>query len=941
VAPRIAGAKLRRTKFVPQVFRERGARRINPMVWWLLGAVLGVALLIPTIAAAGSGVYYTQTAEALRPRLEQLATYQPFQTSRIFGRDGTLLAEYVTEGRRDAVDLENVSPLVIDATVAVEDKNFWTNPGVDYVGIARSAVLNIAEQETVSGASTITQQFVKNVLLTDEERSQSYQRKIKEAIIAQQLTEEYSKEEILEFYLNENNYGDRNYGIQAAAQGFFGVDAKDLNLNQASLLAGLPQSPSRYNPRDFAENNMLPGVQLKAGWLNPERPLPNGTTPPRARQIDVLRQMVANRMIKESEARETVAQDLQLAGALDEKNRQLKQQAPHFVDYVQEQLENDPELGPLLRDVGGLSITTTIDLRIHNLVQEEVRNNIAELREFNVNNASVVVQQPGTGQILAMVGSVDYNTTIPTDTPGEEGNVVDGEVNVATRERQPGSALKPFVYLTSLLDKRATPGSIYWDVDTRFKLQPDSSDANINSCLPEGKYWYCPKNYDQQWHGPMRMRAALANSLNIPAVLAMKQNGVQRTVDVLKTAGITGLNRTDDYGLSLSLGGGEVKLLDLTTAYTTLANDGRYIAPTAILKITDRNGDVVREAKPEPKQVFDKAAVAIIRNIMDDDIARLPIFGTGNALEVSRPAAVKTGTTNDYRDGWAMGFTPYVTVGVWTGNNNNESIDSVGGVDTGGRIWNGIMERLFRTRELDDFLRNNGKVPLNFPDLTTYGLTERPVCGIGSSFGGRGTDWFTKEMAEQNSLASCGLYNAVRVVRAADGTLCLPRPGVNYGSALTTLQLPNAPQVGDDMRVLGASGRIAGGAAGANIAGMGAAVAPQNVCAPDLELAEPVASSSTLAQPSASAAALPSTLAQPSASIAPQPQSVPASPVPSVPPVVVPAPSIAPVPAPSVAPVPAPSIAPVPVPSVPPVPAPSVAPIPVPSAPPSVPPVQP
>jgi peptidoglycan glycosyltransferase len=289
---------------------------------------------------------------------------------------------------------------------------------------------------------------------------------------------------------------------------------------------------------------------------------------------------------------------------------------------------------------------------------------------------------------------------------------------------------------------------------------------------------------------------------------------------------------------------------------------------------------------------------------------------------------VKTGTTNDYRDGWAMGFTPYVTVGVWTGNNNNESIDSVGGVDTGGRIWNGIMERLFRTRELDDFLRNQGKVPLNFPDLTTYGLTEQPVCGIGSSFGGRGTEWFTKEMAEVNRSGSCGLYNAVQVVRAADGTLCLPRPGVNYGSALTTLQLPNAPQVGDDMRVLGTSGRITGGAAGA-----ATAVAPQNVCAPGIDVEQSAASPSPSAQPSGSAA-LPSPSALPSASGVPQPQPVPASPVPSVPPAAVPAPSVVPVP--SVPPVPAPSVPPVPAPSIAPIPAP-----PLPSAAPSLPPTQP
>jgi peptidoglycan glycosyltransferase len=766
--------------------------------------------------------------------------------------------------------------------------------------------VNAQAGETRTGASTITQQLVKNVLLTDEEQQQSYQRKIKEAVIAQQLTEEYSKEKILELYLNDNNYGDRNYGIQAAAQGYFGVDAKDVSLNQATLLAGLPQSPTTYNLRDHVDGDVLRGVQLKPGWLNPARDLPNGTTPPRARQIDVLRRMVDNRMLTEREAREVVAQDVQLVPRRDIENLQLKQQAPHFIDFVQEQLENDPELGPILQEQGGLAITTTIDLRINNLVQQEVRDGIDALRSRNANNAAVVVQQPNTGQILAMVGSVDYNASTPTDTPGEEGNVVDGEVNVATRERQPGSALKPFVYLTSLLDNQATPGSIYWDVDTRFAQIAGASDANINSCVPEGVYWYCPKNYDRRWHGPLRMRDALANSLNIPAVLAMKANGVQRTIDVLHAAGITGLQRTGQYGLALSLGGGEVKLLDLTTAYNTLANDGNYIATTPILKITDRNGNVLREAKPTPQRRFDAAKVALIRDFMDDDAARTPIFGPNNNLVLSRPSPVKTGTTNDYRDGWAMGFTPYVTVGVWTGNNNNEPINSAGGVDTGGRIWNSIMERMFDTPEIDGFLRDGTRIPLEFPELETYGLVQQRVCSVGTAFGRRTTEWFTEEMLEnQAGTTECGLYRTIRAVQTADGSVCLPRQGVNYGSALTEVRVWNVPKPTDDTRIVGSYS-----------SGTGTSAAPQNVCAANVQLEQPKPS----ATPRPSASAAPTTprtspapgQSQPAPSVAPQPK--PPAPVPSAPPV--PAPSVPPA---SVPPAPAPSVPPAPAPSAPPV----------------------
>jgi peptidoglycan glycosyltransferase len=384
----------------------------------------------------------------------------------------------------------------------------------------------------------------------------------------------------------------------------------------------------------------------------------------------------------------------------------------------------------------------------------------------NLNNAATVIQQPRTGHILAMVGSIDYNVNKPTTTRGEEGNVVDGQVNVATRERQPGSALKPFVYLAAMVNKKATPGSIFWDVETRWPTHPDATQANINSCVPEGMYWYCPRNYDQKWHGPLRMRGALANSLNIPALIAINSVGVPQTIDLLHRLGITTLNR-NDYGIAVSLGGGEVKLVDLTTAYNTLANDGQYIEPTAIIKITDRNGAVVREHKPEGKQVVDPKLVALIRDFMSDNAARTPIFGANSTLKLSRPAAVKTGTTNDYRDAWAMGFTPYVTVGVWGGNNNNERTNAVAGSNGGGLIWNRIMESIFKNKELDAFLRGTSDVSekaLAFPPLKDYGLVEQSVCGLGSPFASRTTEWFTPEMVKaQPNQAQCRQLDSVQL----------------------------------------------------------------------------------------------------------------------------------------------------------------------------------
>ncbi|WP_029214873.1 transglycosylase domain-containing protein [Kallotenue papyrolyticum] len=779
----------------------------------LLAALLTLAALlalIPTLGMAAGGAYYAQVAAELKPRLAKLHDYAPFQTSRILDRNGRLLYEFISQGRRDPVKLDQISPHLINATIAIEDKHFWTNPGVDYLGIARAAYLNLTRGDIVSGGSTITQQFIKLVLLTDQERQEGYERKLKEVILAQQLTREYSKEQILELYLNEINYGNLAYGIQAAAQTYFGIDAKDLNLNQASLLAGIPQLPTLYNPMRYVDaNRVLKGVQLRRDWVtNLDTRLPEDIAPPRARQVAVLREMVQNGMITEREAREAIAQDLQFA------DQQVPLRAPHFVFYVKELLENDPRIGPILANEGGLTITTTLDLDIQQIAEREAKRRIEELEAEgrNIHNAAVVIQQPGTGQILAMVGSIDYNAVKPTTTEGEEGNVLDGNVNVAIAERQPGSALKPFTYLSALKQGVLTPGSILWDVETRFPIRAGASERNLNKCAPGADaYWFCPKNFDNRWHGPVRMREALANSLNMPAVLALKRAGIGPTRELLHQMGISGLQREDSYyGLALTLGGGEVTLLDLTTAYNTLANDGRYVQANPILKITDRHGTVLREFQAQPNtQVVDPALVAIVRDWMGDNAARTPIFGRNNPLRLSRPAHAKTGTTDDFRDAWALGFTPYVTVGVWTGNNNNEPTQRVESTQGGGVIWNRIMEALFADPRIDAFLRDNGQRPLAFPSPAAYGAVERRICQIGGPFGQRTTEWFTPQMVERNADGvQCDFYKTVEVVRLDDGRVCLPQPGQNYGDRLVSMRVWNLPKSTDDERIIGGEFRF-------------------------------------------------------------------------------------------------------------------------------------
>ncbi len=812
-----ANGAQRRYKVPPQVFRNAGTPRIeNGRGRWLVYALLAltlVAVLIPSVGMASGGIYYMQTADELKPRLEKLNEYKPFQTSRIFDRNGTLLYEFISTGRRDPVKLDQIADDLKNATIAIEDKNFWTNPGVDYVGIARAAFYNTVWRKTVSGASTITQQFIKLAVLSEAEQQEGYQRKIKEAILAQQLTDQYSKEQILEMYLNEIPYGNLAYGIQAASKGYFGIDAKDLNLNQASLLAGIPQLPTLYNPMQYLENGrVLKGVALKKNtWIDPASPLPRGITPPRARQVDVLRQMVRNNIVKEEAARTAIAQDLEFA------DQQVSLRAPHFVFHVRQALENDPEIGPLLANQGGLNITTTLDLNIQEIAEREAKKRIQELEaeERNIHNAAVVVQQPGTGQILSMVGSIDYNAVKQTETEGEEGNVMDGNVNVATRERQPGSALKPFTYLSAMVQGALNPGSILWDVETKFPVRGGASDRNLKKCAPDpDAFWFCPKNFDQKWHGPLRMREALANSLNIPAVLALKRAGISPTRELLHRMGISGLQRDDSYyGLAMTLGGGEVTLLDLTTAYNTMANDGKYVKAESILKITDRDGKVLRDFQPGPnEQVVDPGMVAIVRDFMGDNAARTPMFGRDNPLKLSRPVHAKTGTTDDFRDAWALGYTPYVTVGVWTGNNNNEKTERVESTQGGGIIWNRIMEAMFQDPKIDRILRGEDlSKPLEFPSPAEYGAVERKVCQIGGKFGQRSTEWFMPQMLEEGkSTAECDLYRSVKVVRTGDGGVCLPVAGANYGDRLVTMKVWNLPKSSDEEKIVDTQFSIGG-----------------------------------------------------------------------------------------------------------------------------------
>ncbi len=574
-----------------------------------------------------------------------LQLYQPgplprvFKTTFVYDRNGRLLAELIGEGRREWVPLDQISPHLINATIATEDATFFTNPGIDPVRIAGAALQNVEQGEIVSGASTITMQLARNLFLGSEERyDQTFDRKIVEAGLAAELTQTYTKEELLELYLNLLNYGRLAYGPQAAARTYFGKSAADLSLPEATLIAGIPQSPARF---DLFEN-------LEAA---------------KERQRTVLSLMVRHGFLTLDQANAAFGAAVELGGSPEIHSPR----APHFVDYVVGEL--DDSLGEGFVRRGGLHIFTTLDLHLQEAAQQVVAQQVAALGpRYDMNNGALIALKPGTAEILAMVGSVNFRD--------EE---IDGQVNVAVSPRQPGSAIKPVLYATALNDDLISPATVIWDTPITYTV----------SAIEE----YQPLNYDREFHGPVTARAALANSYNVPAVKLLDAVGVERMLESARKMGIESLHRgTDWYGLSLTLGGGEVTLLDLASAYHTLANGGRYLSPQYVLTIMDGQGQTLLEdSASAPVTVISEAASAMVTDILSDDPARVPMFGAGSNLTLNWPVAAKTGTTDNNRDAWTMGFTRHLLAGVWVGNTDGRPMRNATGAGAAAPVWNRFM----------------------------------------------------------------------------------------------------------------------------------------------------------------------------------------------------------------------------------------------------------
>ncbi|MBN1438615.1 MAG: transglycosylase domain-containing protein [Anaerolineales bacterium] len=616
--------------------------------------------------AAGFMLYeYFQIASTL-PSVDDLRTHTAqFETTRIFDRNGQLLYEIIdpNAGRRTYTPLTSISPYMLAATIAAEDKNFFSHPGFDPWAILRAFTQNFSSGETVSGASTITQQLARMVLMTPEERSDiSYMRKVREALLAVEITRRYSKEEILELFLNENSYGNLAYGVQAAAETYYRTTADRLNLEQASFLAGLPQAPSVYDV-----------------YTNREATL--------ERQRQVLVMLIETSaeqdcvFIGENLGEVCISPDEAVAAWTASQSRQFAppdvyMRYPHWVNYIRQQLESLYDPQTIYRS--GFQVYTTLDPGVQDLAQDVVLRQVQALADKRVTGGALVAIRPSTGEILAMVGSPDFYAQ-----PA-------GQVNMAVRARQPGSAIKPLTYLAAF-EQGWTAATLIWDVPGEFPPSDDPFDTNPP---------YKPVNYDGRFHGPVTVRGALANSYNIPAVKTLQAVGIYDDpatpspdgfIPMAKRLGITTLTRAD-YGLSLTLGGGEVTPLEMTGAFAVLAAGGVRIPPVAITKIQTFDGKTVFEHQPAAgERVLREEHAFLISSILSDNEARTPMFGANSVLNLPFPAAVKTGTTNDFKDNWTVGYTPDLAAGVWIGNPDNTEMIGTTGVSGAAPIWAEFM----------------------------------------------------------------------------------------------------------------------------------------------------------------------------------------------------------------------------------------------------------
>ncbi len=603
-----------------------------------------VILLLGFIIMIAGAIYVALVSRNL-PNPNQLIHREVAQSTRIYDRTGKhVLYEISGKQRRTLVSFQDIPLYVKEATISIEDKNFYKHGGFSLWSIFRTAITDVIFHRS-AGGSTLTQQFVKNAVLTSRK---TLSRKVKEVIIAYRLEQKFSKNDILQMYLNEIPYGSNTYGVEAASQNYFGKPVKDIDLAESAILAAIVQMPSYYSPYGPNKDLLLD------------------------RKNYVLDLMAQQGYISIAERNAAQKEKIQFK---EPGNNII---APHFVMYVKSILAK--KYGERIIEQGGLKIYTTLDLYKQRIAQEAITKLTKNYpKDFHATNAALVAINPKNGQILAMVGSRNYFD-----------NAIDGQFNVATSPRQPGSSMKPIVY-AALFEKGYTPDTILYDVDTNFSTNP--------------KKPYIPTDYDLKQRGPVTIRQALAGSLNIPAVKTMYLAGINNVIDLADNLGYTTLHPRSRFGLSFVLGGAEVTLLQHVNAYSALARDGEISPIVSILKIENSKGKIIEQYKPSSKRVLTSQSVRMVDSILTDNNARAFIFGAKNFLNLGkRPVAAKTGTTDDFRDAWTVGFTPSLVTGVWVGNNNDTPMykGSDGSV-VAAPIWHYFMKKVLGNTPIEYF----------------------------------------------------------------------------------------------------------------------------------------------------------------------------------------------------------------------------------------------
>lgn len=621
--------------------RRRGLYVFQIIVIW--GLILGIFMVSALLL-------WASTIEI--PDFSLFETRKIAQSTKLYDRTGKILLYDVhKDARRTIVSFDEISPYIKNATVAIEDDQFYKHIGIQPKSILRAVLVNLHLREGYmgQGGSTITQQVIKNALLSQEK---TLTRKIKEWILAIKLERVMSKEDILTHYLNEAPYGGNIYGVEEASMSFFGVSANNITLAEAAYLASLPQAPTRFSP--YGQN--------REGLEN--------------RKNAVLAKMLELHSITEEEYKNAMAEKVKFIPPAESGIR-----APHFVMFVKEKLAE--MYGDELLNEGGLRVITTINMDLQEKGEEIVKQYAAKNEKtYNATNASLVAIDPKTGQILTMVGSRDYFDV------AHEGNF-----NIALAKRQPGSAFKPFVYAAGF-EKGYTPDTVLFDIATQFSTRCDAYGVPLGNATE--KDCYMPGNYDNVYRGPMSIRNALAQSVNVPAVKMLYLVGIDTALEFAGRVGITSLGSKAQYGLTLVLGGGEVSLLDMTSAYGVFANDGKREPYTGILEVDDAKGVPLYQYAPNETQVIEPEIARNITDILADNDARAPAFGPESFLNFpNHEVAVKTGTTNDYRDAWIIGYTPSLVVGAWAGNNNNTPMEKKVAGFIIAPLWNAFFGEAF------------------------------------------------------------------------------------------------------------------------------------------------------------------------------------------------------------------------------------------------------